>query len=125
MKNSTFSLSYRTAALLLFTVFYFQVSFAQKAVSNSSQSKKDTLSTKEVKAADKGKLVPRVALTGTTDNTTIKGTSTNLLIYNTATIGVSPFKVYPGYYHNVGTTEQPNWKRVEVTVSDAVKNKEQ
>jgi len=104
-------------------VFYIQVSVAQKVVNRSSQNIQDSLSKKEVKPASNGKLVMRVALTGTTDNTTIKGTTTNMLVYNTAKAGVSPYNVYPGYYHNVGTTLKPDWKRVEVSVSNAVKNK--
>lgn len=125
MKKHTLLFSYRIATLLLFAVFFVLVSNAQNPIKGSTPIVKDSISKKDIKKSDNGKLVPRVALTGTTDNTTIKGTSTNLLIYNTATAGIKPLNVYPGYYHNVGTTAQPNWKRVEVTVSDAVKNKEQ
>lgn len=124
MKNRTFPNLFRIATLLLFCVFIFQTGIAQNASKNSLQSVQDTSSKKNVKSSDNGKIVLRVALTGTTDNTTIKGTTTNLLIYNTASAGVSPDNVYPGYYHNVGTTNQPNWKRVDVTVKNAVKNKE-
>ena len=124
MKNLSFSFAHKAAAVLLFTLFVFQVGIAQNPGNKSSQSMQDNATKKEVKA-DNGKLVLRVALTGTKDNTTIKGTTTNLLIYNTAKSGVGPNNVYPGYYHNVGTTEQPNWKRVDVTVKEAVKTKQQ
>ncbi len=64
----------------------------------------------EVASSTQGFLPPRIALTGTNDNTTIKnaaGTSitpaTGLLIYNTATTGTTPNNVVPGYYYWNGT----------------------
>ena len=64
----------------------------------------------EVASSTQGFLPPRIALTGTNDNTTIKnavGTSitpaTGLLIYNTATTGTAPNNVVPGYYYWNGT----------------------
>lgn len=56
-------------------------------------------------AAKKGLLIPRVALTGTADVTTISSPAISLLIYNTATAGVSPNNVVPGYYFYNGS----NW----------------
>ena len=65
----------------------------------------------EVASSTMGFLPPRIALTGTNDNTTIKnasGTSitpaTGLLIYNTATTTTDPYKVVPGYYYYNGTS---------------------
>jgi len=49
-------------------------------------------------------LVPRVALTGTADVTTIASPATSLLIYNTATVS----NVTPGYYYWSGAA----WTRV-------------
>ena len=64
-----------------------------------------------------GFLPPQVALTGTTDNTTIKnaaGTAitpaVGLLIFNTATAGASPNNVVPGYYYWNGSS----WLRLIV-----------
>jgi hypothetical protein len=53
----------------------------------------------DVTANDKGFLAPRIALTGTSDVTTIATPATGLLIYNTATAGVAPSNVVPGYYY--------------------------
>ena len=122
MKNYFHSFFFKLAALLLFILFSFQVSDAQNATAASTQNAKDSQSKKEIKTNNNGKIVMRVALKGTNDNTAVTGTSTNLLIYNTATAGASPYHVYPGYYTNVGTTEQPKWKRVDITVQEAVKN---
>ena len=65
----------------------------------------------DVSSTTQGFLPPRVTLTGTNDNTTIKnsaGTSitpaTGLLVYNTATTTTDPFRVVPGYYYYNGTT---------------------
>ncbi|MBQ21657.1 MAG: hypothetical protein CMD31_12955 [Flavobacteriales bacterium] len=49
----------------------------------------------DVQASDKGLLIPRVELTGTTDVTTIVSPATSLLVYNTSTVS----DVVPGYYY--------------------------
>ncbi len=53
----------------------------------------------DVKSTDKGMLMPRVALTGTTDVTTISSPAVSLMVYNTATAG----DVTPGFYYWNGT----------------------
>jgi len=58
----------------------------------------------------KGLLIPRVALTGTNDNTTIPSPETSLLIYNTATAS----DVTPGFYYWSGTA----WVKLK-TAADA------
>ena len=65
----------------------------------------------DVYSASKGMLVPNVALTSTTDATTITSPATSLLIYNTATAGTPPNNVTPGYYYNTGTTVSPVWTK--------------
>ncbi len=65
----------------------------------------------EVNSSKQGFLPPRVALTGTNDNTTIKNAlgsaitpAAGLLVYNTATTTTDPYKVVPGYYYYNGTS---------------------
>ena len=60
----------------------------------------------DITSTTQGFLPPRVALTGTTDVSTIKNTAgtsvtpaTGLLVYNTATAGTAPNDVAPGYYY--------------------------
>ncbi len=53
----------------------------------------------DVAATNKGLLVPRVALTDVNDIVTIPSPSASLLIYNTATAGVAPLNVTPGFYY--------------------------
>ena len=58
----------------------------------------------EIKAANKGFLPPRVALTGRYDSTTIPAPATSLLVYNTATAGGRFTLVTPGYYFYNGSS---------------------
>jgi uncharacterized protein YjiK len=94
---------------------------AQNTTNKSTVNNQDSISKKLVKKSNDGKIVLRMPLTGITDNTTIKGPTANMFIYNTATVGEGQNKIYPGYYQNIGTTEKPNWKRITATVSNAVK----
>jgi len=73
----------------------------------------------EVQAANKGILIPRVALTGTADAATVPLPATSLLVYNTTTAGVSPNNVIPGYYYNSGIPAAPVWKRFATGNGDA------
>ncbi len=50
-------------------------------------------------ASKRGLLIPRVALTATNVAAPIPAPATSLLVYNTATAGVSPTNVVPGFYH--------------------------
>jgi len=65
----------------------------------------------EVRATNKGILIPQVALTGVNNATTISSPATSLLVYNTGTGGLSP----AGYYYNAGTPVAPNWVKLQTT----------
>jgi hypothetical protein len=52
---------------------------------------------------NKGILIPRVSLTSATDVVTVPMPVVSLLLYNTATAGVSPNDVAPGFYYWNGT----------------------
>lgn len=53
----------------------------------------------EVNSATDGLLIPRVALTATNAVTPLTAPSNSELVYNTATAGVSPNNVTPGFYY--------------------------
>jgi len=72
----------------------------------------------EMQFTNKGLLIPRVALTSTTDGTTIPSPATSLMVYNTNTDGTAPNNVYPGYYYNQGTTTAPKWVRLETNTDN-------
>jgi len=57
----------------------------------------------DVSAIDKGLLIPRVALTATNSASPVTAPTTSLLVYNTATAGISPNDVAPGYYYWSGS----------------------
>ena len=61
----------------------------------------------DVKSDTAGVLIPNIALTGTTDATTISNPAVSLLVYNTATVS----DVTLGYYYNSGTTGSPVWTK--------------
>ena len=53
----------------------------------------------EVAAPNKGVLIPRVSLTSVNDISTIVSPATSLLVYNSATAGIPPNHVSPGFYY--------------------------
>jgi uncharacterized protein (TIGR02145 family) len=67
----------------------------------------------DVSSPSKGILIPNLALTGSTDVTTIISPAVSLLVYNTATVS----DILPGYFYNSGTIVSPFWTRL---VTDAV-----
>ena len=69
--------------------------FAQGVGINSTNSAPNASAMLDVSATNKGVLIPRIALTGTTDATTITTPTTSLIIYNSATVS----DVTPGFYY--------------------------
>jgi len=67
----------------------------------------------EVNSSSKGMLIPKVALTGVTDVTTIPSPASGLIAYNTATTINGP-----GIVFNRGTASSPKWSSVQVYSSD-------
>eukprot|EP01136_Pigoraptor_vietnamica_P036363 Opistho-1_new@102836 len=67
----------------------------------------------DVEATNKGALLPRVALTGTTDVTTIANPANALTVFNTATAGIAPNNVTPGYYFY--STSLNKWVKLVTT----------
>jgi uncharacterized protein (TIGR02145 family) len=65
----------------------------------------------EVSSPSKGILIPNVALTGSTDATTITSPAVSLLVYNTATVS----DILPGYFYNSGTPGSPFWTRLSTS----------
>lgn len=92
-------------AIALTLLGYFN-SNAQVAVGTFTP---DSSAQLEVSATNKGLLVPRIALSSTVVTAPIVGTpAQSLYIYNTATAGVSPNNVTPGFYY----WEDSKWNRV-------------
>ncbi|MCB0508147.1 MAG: hypothetical protein R2739_10820 [Chitinophagales bacterium] len=98
---------------LVFLSCYLGNALAQTGNVGVGTSSPNSSSILDITSSNKGLLVPRVALTGTTDASTISSPATSLLVYNTATTGTAPYNVTPGYYYNAGTTTSPNWVRLQ------------
>ena len=91
-------------AMILFA-FVMQNSMAQSVGINSDGSTPNASAMLDVKSTNKGFLPPRIALTGTTDVTTISSPVAGLLIYNTSNTN----DVTPGYYYYGGSS----WVKVD------------
>jgi hypothetical protein len=74
---------------------------------NSDGSLADPSAMLEVKSATKGFLPSRIALTATNSAAPVNSPAEGLLVYNTATAGVSPYNVLPGFYYWNGTQWVP------------------
>lgn len=82
----------------------------------------------DVDFTNKGLLVPRVALTALNAAGPIAAPATSLLVYNTATAGVAPNNVTPGYYYWGGaawikvSTGGDDWKIIGNAGTNAATN---
>jgi hypothetical protein len=98
---------YRLLAIVFLGLIAFE-SYAQTSIHNGSGTDPDGSAMLDVQSSNSGMLIPRVALTGTADGTTIATPATSLLVYNTATAG----GLTPGYHYNSGSSGSPNWTRL-------------
>jgi hypothetical protein len=92
--------------LSLMCAFAIQQAYPQGVAVSSSNADPAPSAMLDVQSADKGLLVPRVALTGTSDVATIPAPAVSLLIYNTNTAG----NVTPGFYYWSGSA----WTRLAI-----------
>lgn len=76
---------------------------AQNVAINTDGSLPDAGAMLDIKSANKGVLIPRIALTGAGDITTISAPALSLLVFNTATAGSGSTAVTPGYYYWEGS----------------------
>jgi trimeric autotransporter adhesin len=89
--------------IILLTGIFCIRSYAQVSV-NSDGSAPDGSAMLDIKAADKGLLIPRVELAGTTSSFPMQNPAISLMVYNTATTS----DVTPGFYYWNGTV----WTRL-------------
>lgn len=93
--------------LLLLIVLAISITNQAQVSINTTGANPDASAGLDVSFTNKGLLIPRVALTGTTDAVTVPTPATSVLVYNTGTGGLTP----AGYYYNAGTSGAPNWVR--------------
>lgn len=82
-------------------------------VAGKSNADINTSAVLELEAADKGLLLPRVALTVTTESNPLPKHVAGMTVYNTAKVA----DVVPGFYYNDGT----KWQQMVTTDNKAVK----
>jgi len=97
----------KTFLLSLFTLIAV-FSFAQNVAINADATLPNSSAMLDVKSANKGLLIPRVALTGTGDLTTIPSPAISLIVYNTTAAGSGITAVTPGFYY----WENAKWNRL-------------
>jgi|GEM_PF-995771 len=88
-------------------VMFCNAVLSQNVGVNTTGAAPDASAMLDVSSANKGLLVPRVALTATNVATPVTTPATSLLVYNTATAGTAPNNVVPGYYYWTGTAWTP------------------
>jgi hypothetical protein len=90
--------------LFFIATLFLSVSQAQNVGINGSGTAPAASAMLDVAAANKGLLIPRVGLSAINNNAPIgAGIVTSMLVYNTATAGVAPNNVTPGFYYWNGT----------------------
>lgn len=107
MKNNVLKL----AILSIFTFFAINANAQVKVGNNPTTITPSAIF--EVESTNKGVLLTRVALTSKNDAVTIASPAVGLLVYNTATAGVAPNDVTPGYYYWDGSA----WAKINTASS--------
>lgn len=93
----------KTAAVILLSCGMYFTVYGQNVGINATGATPNASAMLDISDANKGLLIPRVALTATNAAGPITSPATSLLVYNTATAGVVPDNVIPGYYYWNGT----------------------
>ncbi len=103
--KTQFTLKAGSIFILFFLINFITVQ-AQMGINTSTPSNGALL---DITSSDKGFLMPRIALTGTDDVTTITPSATiGVMLYNTVTAGALPIQVTPGFYYWSGV----QWRRL-------------
>ena len=100
----------------IFFIISIFISFFTYAQTGIGTTTPDASAKLEVNATNKGFLPPRVALTATNSANPITNPANGLMVFNTATAGISPFQVVPGYYYWDGSGTK--WVSLSTTVGN-------
>jgi len=101
--NRSFRSKKDMLSLIIFLVFSITTFSQNVGISPSGSIPSNPAAGLDVNFPDKGLLLPRVALTGTTSFSPLTAHVAGMVVYNTATSG----DVLPGYYFNDGTKWSP------------------
>jgi hypothetical protein len=98
---------------ILLLLFAFSINLSAQNVGIGT-SMPDASAKLDVVDANRGLLIPRVALTATNASGPVTSPATSLLVYNTAIDGTAPNNVWPGFYYWNGT----KWVRLDTGNGD-------
>ena len=98
-----------TAILLTISLSFSSIVQAQNVALNTTGNTPDVSAMLDIVHSSKGLLIPRVALTSTTDAATVPTPATSLLVYNTNASITGTNAAGTGYYYNSGTSGSPVW----------------
>ena len=88
-------------------LFFTNISISQVGIGTTNPAAGSML---DIESNDKGILIPRIALTGTDDATTVTPSATEgLLVFNTNTVNSGTTSVSEGFYYWNGT----QWVRLQ------------
>lgn len=104
---------------LLLTFFSVLKVFSQVGIGTITP---DASAALEISSTNKGFLPPRIALTSTSDVSTIVNPATGLLVYNTSIAGTFPTNVLKGYYYFNGNNWIPLGYSGYATISEKTTN---
>jgi hypothetical protein len=85
--------------VLLLLCLHISYGHSQNIGINLTGATPDTSAALDIDIANKGLLIPRVALTATNVAAPVILPAASLMVYNTAAAGTGPTAVYPGYYY--------------------------
>lgn len=84
---------------------------AQSVAVNTTGNAADTSAALDITSSYKGILIPRVSLTSTSDNTTIKFPATSLMVFNTNEAITGTYASGTGFYYNSGNADSVSWRK--------------
>lgn len=96
---------HKRVIIILVSAIFVKIAFSQGIAVNNTGFQADTSAMLDVFSADKGILIPRIALTDTADGITILSPAHSLMVFNTGTGG----GLTEGFYYNEGTSVSPHW----------------
>ena len=102
----------RHLVTVLFALFLMKYLPAQNVAINTDGSDPDVSAMLDIVNSSKGLLLPRVALTSSTDASTIATPAVSLLVYNTNASITGSYGDGVGYYYNAGTSIAPSWRKL-------------
>jgi len=92
----------------IFFLLFPVAAYAQNVGINATGASPDSSAMLDIAAANKGMLIPRLALAGRFDGATILSPANSLVVYNT----FSGNGLEPGFYYNAGTPQVPDWRQL-------------